>query len=60
MQLMMVLTILSSLEADQAELDEIIKSVTRIAENTQFGTKKILDGIIGSDVINASTDVSEF
>ena len=32
------------LEADQSELDNIISSITRIANNTQFGTKKLLDG----------------
>ena len=31
-------------KANQQELDETIKSITRIGENTQFGTKKILDG----------------
>jgi flagellin len=38
----------AQLVADQAELDNIIASVTRIAENTQFGTKKILDGSLSS------------
>lgn len=32
------------LAADQSELDNIVSSITRIANNTQFGTKKILDG----------------
>ncbi|NRA39887.1 MAG: hypothetical protein HRU15_17225 [Planctomycetes bacterium] len=34
----------AQLLADQSELDNIIESVDRIAQNTQFGTKKILDG----------------
>ncbi|MDZ4722879.1 MAG: flagellin [candidate division Zixibacteria bacterium] len=32
------------LAADQAELANAIKTIDRIAANTQFGTKKILDG----------------
>jgi flagellin len=42
----------TQLTADQAELDEIIASVTRIAKNTQFGTKKLLDGSLGSIASN--------
>jgi flagellin len=34
----------NQLSADQAELDNIVDSVNRIANYTQFGTKKILDG----------------
>lgn len=34
----------NQLQADQAELDNIIESITRISTNTQFGTKTILDG----------------
>ena len=34
--------------ADQGELDNIIDSVTRISSTTQFGTKKLLDGSLGS------------
>lgn len=34
----------SQLFADQTELDNLIESITRISANTQFGTKKILDG----------------
>jgi flagellin len=30
--------------ADQAELDNVIQTITRIADVTQFGTKKLLDG----------------
>lgn len=32
------------LEADQAEIDNAIKTIDRISANTQFGTKKLLDG----------------
>jgi flagellin len=34
----------SQLYADQTELDNLIESITRISTNTQFGTKRILDG----------------
>ncbi len=34
--------------ADQSELDNIIDSVDRISQTTQFGTKKLLDGTLGS------------
>ena len=34
----------AQLQADQTELDNIMSSVDRIATNTQFGTKKLLDG----------------
>jgi flagellin len=32
------------LAADQAEIDNAIKTIDRIAANTQFGTKKLIDG----------------
>jgi len=32
------------LKADQAEIDNAIKTIDRIAATTQFGTKKLLDG----------------
>ena len=34
----------AQLAADQAEIDNAIKTIDRIAANTQFGTKKLLDG----------------
>jgi len=34
----------AQLEADQAEIDNAIQTIDRIAANTQFGTKKLLDG----------------
>ncbi len=40
--------------ADQAELDNIIDSVSRISDTTQFGTKKLLDGTLGNGVSNNS------
>lgn len=37
------------LGANQDELDEAISSVTRIGDYTQFGTKKLLNGNLGSN-----------
>ena len=34
----------NQLAADQAEIDNAIQTIDRIATNTQFGTKKLLDG----------------
>jgi len=34
----------AQLEADQAEINNAITTIDRIAANTQFGTKKLLDG----------------
>jgi len=34
----------AQLEADQAEIDNAIQTIDRIAANTQFGTKKLIDG----------------
>jgi flagellin len=34
----------NQLAADQAEITNAISTITRIASNTQFGTKKLLDG----------------
>jgi flagellin len=42
----------NALAADQTELDNVIDSVNRIAANTQFGTKKLLDGSLGSGTSN--------
>jgi flagellin len=36
------------LDADQAEFENALKSIDRIAGNTQFGTKKLLDGSTGA------------
>lgn len=35
---------IDQLKADQAEIDNAIKTIDRIAATTQFGTKKLLDG----------------
>ena len=48
------------LAADQTELDNIIGSITRIANNTQFGTKKILDGNLSNSKVLNATAVSQF
>ena len=42
----------NALVADQSELDNLVDSVNRIAANTQFGTKKLLDGSLGSGTSN--------
>ena len=36
-----------SFEANQREIDNALDTINRIAENTQFGTKKLLDGSSG-------------
>ncbi|MBN9502608.1 MAG: hypothetical protein BGO01_17590 [Armatimonadetes bacterium 55-13] len=41
----------SAIQANQSQLSSIVSSVTRIAQTTQFGTKKLLDGSSG---VNAS------
>ncbi len=46
------------LQANQDELDEAIASVTRIASYTQFGTKKLLDGSLGTNFTVSSSNVS--
>lgn len=38
----------NQLQADQTELDNIIESIDRIAQQTQFGTKKLLDGSLST------------
>ncbi len=38
----------NQLQADQTELDNIVDSIDRIAQQTQFGTKKLLDGTLSS------------
>ena len=44
-----------TLAANQAEIDNALDTINRIANNTQFGTKKLLDGSAG---INASSSDS--
>ena len=50
----------SQLAANQTQLGAISNSITRIAQNTQFGTKKLLDGSSGvqatvTDAANVSS-----
>ena len=44
----------NQLVADQTELDNIVDSMNRIVSNTQFGTKKILDGSLSTASTNSS------
>jgi flagellin len=46
----------AQIQANQSQLNSILNSVTRIAEQTQFGTKKLLDGSAGvtGSVLNAA------
>lgn len=46
----------AALQADQSQLNSIVSSITRIASNTAFGTKKLLDGSAGvlANVVDAA------
>ena len=44
----------NQLVADQSELDNLIDSITRISNTTQFGTKKLLDGSLSAAASNSS------
>ena len=46
----------SQVQANQDQLNSIVASITRISSNTQFGTKKLLDGTAGvnAQVTNAT------
>ncbi|MCX6835198.1 MAG: hypothetical protein NTW07_08730, partial [candidate division Zixibacteria bacterium] len=49
------------LAADQAEIEQAVKTIDRIAANTQFGTKKLLDGSkenVASITSNNNTDLT--
>src|SRR4051794_35517782 len=48
----------NSLAANQAEVTNALATIDRIANNTQFGTKKILDGSAGLNGTPSSTNVS--
>lgn len=49
----------AEIQANQSQLQSIVNSITRIAQTTQFGTKKLLDGSAGtSAAITAGTVVS--
>jgi flagellin len=47
------------LDANQNELDEAIDSVSRIAQYTQFGTKKLLDGSVDGTVFQVGANESQ-
>jgi flagellin len=46
------------LAADQAEITNAISTITRIAQNTQFGTKKLLDGSAANAAVITSANTS--
>lgn len=48
-----------ALAANQAEIDNALETMNRIATETQFGTKKLLDGSLANATIN-DTHVSSF
>ncbi len=50
----------NQLVADQKELDNAIASVTRISQNTQFGTKKLLDGSLAGANSYDTTKILKF
>ncbi|MCL4117429.1 UNVERIFIED_CONTAM: hypothetical protein GTU68_013120 [Idotea baltica] len=45
-----------ALAANQAEIDNALDTINRIANNTQFGEKKLLDGSSGIDGTTTDTD----
>ncbi len=47
------------LAADQAEINNAISTITRIAQNTQFGTKKLLDGSAANSAVITSANTSQ-
>ncbi|MEQ9411438.1 MAG: flagellin [Fuerstiella sp.] len=47
-----------ALAANQSEIDNAIDTINRIANNTQFGTKKLLDGSAGIKATSTSSSVS--
>ena len=47
-----------ALAANQAEIDNALDTIDRIAGNTQFGTRKLLDGSSGIDGVVSSSDVT--
>jgi flagellin len=44
----------SQIQANQTQLNSIVESISRIARETQFGTKKLLDGSAGVSAANLS------
>lgn len=47
-----------SLAANQAEIDNALDTINRIADNTQFGEKKLLDGSAGIQGTPSDSDVT--
>jgi len=47
-----------ALAANQAEIANALDTINRIANNTQFGTKKLLDGSAGKTGVAADADVT--
>lgn len=47
-----------ALAANQAEIDNALDTINRIANNTQFGTKKLLDGSAGIGGTATDADVT--
>ena len=47
-----------ALAANQAEIDNALETIDRIASNTQFGTKKLLNGEAGINGITSDTDIT--
>jgi flagellin len=47
-----------ALAANQAEIENALDTIDRIANNTQFGKKKLLDGSSGTNGIPSDSDVS--
>jgi flagellin len=45
------------LRADQQEIDNILATVNRIAMNTQYGTKNLLDGSKGASGVTSGTNL---
>ena len=46
-----------ALAANQAEIDNALDTINRIANNTQFGTKKLLDGSAGLSGVTTNASV---
>lgn len=47
-----------ALAANQAEIDNALDTINRIANNTQFGTKKLLDGSAGLSGVTTNASVT--
>jgi flagellin len=47
-----------ALAANQAEINNALDTIDRIANNTQFGTKKLLDGSAGINGVSSNGDVA--